>query len=233
MFPLSNFYSHIFFMGSCTVLFNCILNYFNIKEEIFGKYTIGLTRSLLCSAISYSAYKKIFLISNDICLEKSDNLILYKEYNFMFLSYFVYDTIILFYQIYLNIEKKIRLDLLFHHLMGIFSLIMIDNYKLYNLSLFIGLSEGLSIVAGPKLLSVHFGNKYMKNIFVIYRLIYIFFIRFLLIWPSLLYNYHYITKNCDQYKENRNMYLVGGLLLMIINTEILWIFNGRKELENI
>lgn len=220
-------------MGSCTVFFNYILKGLNIKEEIFGKYTVGLMRSISCFAISYSGYKNFFYISSDICLEKNETVTIFKEYHSMFLSYFIYDTMILFYQVYLNIEKKIRPDLLFHHLLAIFALTLIDNYKLYSLTTLIGITEGMSIVSGPKLLSMHYGNKYITNIFIIYRLIYLLCIRMLFIWPCLLYYYNSITSTCPAYKENRNMYLVSGLLFIIINTELIWFHSGRKELARI
>jgi hypothetical protein len=133
----------------------------------------------------------------------------------------------------LNIEKKIRPDLLFHHLLAIFALTLIENYKLYSLTTLIGITEGMSIVSGPKLLSMYYGNKYITNIFIMYRLLYLVFVRMLMVWPCLLYYYHTITSSCSAYKENRNMYLVIGLLFVIMNTELIWFHSGRKELIRI
>jgi hypothetical protein len=104
---------------------------------------------------------------------------------------------------------------------------------MYSISLLIGLSEGMSLVTGPKLLSMHFGNKYLTNIFIIYRLFYLIFIRMLFIWPSLIYFYNNITLNCEKYKNDRNIYLVISLVGLIFHAEISWLHNGRKELARI
>ena len=82
------------------------------------------------------------------------------------MSYFVFDTAIMFFQTYLGIEKGIRIDLFIHHVIAITSLLFINFYNIYGLIPFIGLSEGMSIVSGPKLLMMNFGNKYMTNLFV-------------------------------------------------------------------
>jgi hypothetical protein len=97
----------------------------------------------------------------------------------------------------------------------------------------IGLSEGMSLVTGPKLIAMHIGNKYLTNIFIIYRLLYLIFIRMLFIWPSLLYFYHKVTLVCDNYKDDRNIFLVLSLVLIIIHAEINWLHSGRKELARI
>jgi hypothetical protein len=91
----------------------------------------------------------------------------------------------------------------------------------------------MSFVTGPKLLSMHFANKYLTNIFIIYRLLYLIFIRMIFIWPSLIYYYNYITLYFDNYKDERNLPLVLFLIGLIVHAEILWINNGRKELTRI
>ena len=151
----------------------------------------------------------------------------------MFYSYFIFDTIILWYQVYIKIEKSIRVDLLLHHILAITALIMIEEYQMYGLTLIIGLSEGMSIVSGPKLLSVYYGNKYLTNIYITYRLLYLFFVRILFIWPFLIYYYHKITTECDRYKDNKNILLVYGMIFLIFHADVNWINNGRKELARI
>jgi hypothetical protein len=169
----------------------------------------------------------------DKCLENKIILSNFKEYHNIFLSYFIFDTILLWYQVYLRIEKNIRIDLLLHHFLAITALIIIDNYGLYSISLMIGLSEGMSLVTGPKLLSMYYGNKYLTNIFIIYRLLYLIFIRMLFIWPSLIYFYNNVTLECDKYKNDRNIFLVIFLVIIIIHAEINWLHSGRKELARI
>jgi hypothetical protein len=151
----------------------------------------------------------------------------------MFLSYFVFDTVLLWYQVYLKIEKKMRMDLLFHHMLAITALLIIEEKGLYSISLMIGLSEGMSLVTGPKLIAMEYGNKQITNAFIIYRLLYLIFVRMLFIWPSLIYYYHTITINCDKYKDDRNILLVLGLVIVIIHAEINWLHSGRKELARI
>ena len=127
-----------------------------------------MTRSLICASIAYDAYSKFNYLLLDKCL---DNIVIYhkfKDFHSMFFSYFIFDTIILWYQVYVKIEKSIRVDLLLHHILAITALIIIDEYKMYGLTLIIGLSEGMSIVSGPKLLSMYYGNKYLTNIYIIY-----------------------------------------------------------------
>ena len=109
----------------------------------------------------------------------------------------------------------------------------IEENKMYGISLMIGLSEGMSLVTGPKLLTMYYGNKYLTNICIVYRLLYLIFIRMLFIWPSLIYFYHITTNQCDNYKENRNILLVIGLVMTIIHAEINWFHSGRKELARI
>jgi hypothetical protein len=80
---------------------------------------------------------------------------------------------------------------------------------------------------------MHFGKKYLTNIFIIYRLLYLIFIRMLFIWPSLIYFYHTVTLRCDNYKSDRNMPLVIFLVGLIIHAEISWLHSGRNELARI
>jgi len=192
-----------------------------------------MMRSIICGTIAHEAYQKYHYIWLDKCLDNENIINKFKNFHYMFLSYFIFDTVLLWYQVYLKIEKKIRLDLLLHHLLAISALLIIEDKKMYGISLMIGLSEGMSLVSGPKLLSVHYGNKYLTNIFIVYRLLYLIFIRMIFIWPSLIYFYHTVTNNCDKYKDTRNMPLVVLLVFTIFHAEINWLHSGRKELVRI
>jgi hypothetical protein len=97
----------------------------------------------------------------------------------------------------------------------------------------IGLSEGMSLVTGPKLLSMQYGYKKLTNYFIIFRLLYLIFVRMLFIWPSLLYYYHVSTNTCPKYQNNRNMPLVFFLVMIIFHAEINWLHSGRKELARV
>jgi hypothetical protein len=220
-------------MGFLTFGFHYIFKIMNIEKQIYEKFSINMMRSLICGTIAYESYNNYSYIWIDKCLENEIISNKFKEYHYTFLSYFIFDTILLFYQVYLNIEKNIRMDLLFHHLLAISALIIIENYELYGITLMIGLSEGMSLVTGPKLLSMNYGNKYLTNIFIVYRLLYLIFVRMLFIWPSLLYFYNDVTLNCDKYKNDRNIFLVIFLVMIIIHTEINWLHSGRKELTRI
>jgi len=224
------FYYNAFIMGSLTLLFHNILKKYNIEDKLFGKFSVNMMRSFTCATIAHEAlinYKYIIL---DQCLSNKIIETRFENYHNMFLSYFIFDTIILWYQVYLNIEKSIRLDLLFHHLLAITVLIIIEKKRMFGITLLIGLSEGMSIVTGPKLLSMYYNNKYWTNIFIVYRLLYLIIIRMAVIWPFLLYFYNKITLECEDYKKERNILLVIFLMGLIIHAEISWLHNGRNEL---
>ena len=227
------FYSNVFVMGTLIFGFHQIFKRYDVEKKPYEKFSINMMRSLICGTIAHEAYKKYSNIWIDKCLDNQLILNDFKEYHNMFLSYFIYDTILLWYQVYLKIEKNVRYDLLFHHLLAITALIIIDYYGIYGISLMIGLSEGMSLVTGPKLLSMYYGKKYLTNFFIIYRLLYLIFIRMLFIWPSLIYFYNYVTLYCDKYKEDRNILLVVFLVITIIHAEINWLNSGRKELTRI
>jgi hypothetical protein len=220
-------------MGSLTVAFHHIFKNINLEQRLFEKFSINMMRSLICGTIAHEAYLNYNYIWLDKCLENDKVLNKFKNYHYYFLSYFVYDTILMFYQIYLKIEKNIRYDLLFHHILAITALLIIDYHKMYNITLFIGITEGMSLVSGPKLIAMHYGKKYITNLFIIYRLLYIIFIRMLFIWPTLIYFYNNITNECDKYKNQRNIYLVIFLVIIIFHAEIKWLHSGRQELTRI
>ena len=227
------FYTNIILMGLTNIFFHHIFKSINIEKNLFEKYGVNMMRSLVCYYISYNSYLNYTNVWNDKCLENINFYNELKNYHYIFLSYFLYDTILLYYQVYLGIEKKIRLDLLFHHILGITVLTIIDVKKMYNLTLLIGMSEGISIVSGLKLISMDFFNKSITNAFIVYRLIYLVLIRICFVWPSLLYFYNDITLNCNKYKNERNIYLILFYLFIIINTEVKWYYSGKKELNRI
>ena len=228
MYPLS-FFTNILFMGGTLGLFHLALNIFNIETNIFEKYSVNLMRSLTCAIMTHQSYKISGHLYYDKCLNneiiKTDFIHLYH----FFMSYFVFDTSIMVYQIFKGIEKKIRIDLLIHHIIAITSLLLINFYNLYGILPFIGLSEGMSIVSGPKLLMMHFGNKYWCNIFIMYRLFYILYIRLMIIWPSMII-YYFMNGTCN---SQSNIYILGILLGFIIYSEIKWLYSGRMELSRI
>ena len=220
-------------MGISTIFFHHIFKKFDIEKQLFEKYSINMMRSIICGIISHEAYLEYNNIWDDKCLNNIDTYNKFKNYHNMFLSYFIYDTLLLCYQVYLKIEKQVRLDLLFHHLLAITALLFIEHQKMYSLSIIIGLSEGMSIVTGPKLLSMNYGYKKITNGFIIFRLLYLIFVRILFVWPSLLIYYNNVTINCEKYKTFRNMYLVIFMVLIIFHAEINWLHSGRKELVRI
>lgn len=229
----NSFYLNTFIMGSLTLLFHHFLKKVNIENQLFEKFSINMMRSIICGTIAHEAYLKYHYIWIDKCLDNTKIVNKFVDFHNMFLTYFIFDTVLLWYQVYLKIEKKIRMDLLLHHLLAITALIIIENKGLYSISLMIGLSEGMSLVTGPKLISMHLGYKKITNAFIIFRLLYLIFIRMLFIWPSLIYFYHKVTTSCDKFKNDRNMFLVISLVLIIFHAEINWLHSGRKELARI
>jgi hypothetical protein len=227
------FYYNALLMGGLTIFFHHILNKYNIETRMFEKYSINLMRSLICGTIAHESYNNYKYLWLDKCL---DNIVIYNKfehYHYMFLSYFIFDTIILLYQIYLKIEKNIRIDLFLHHILAITSLIIIEQKKMFGISVLIGLSEGMSLVSGPKLLSMYLNYKNLTNIFITFRLIYLILVRMIFLWPTLIYYYHKSTLECINYKNERNMFLVIFLISLIFHAEINWLHSGRKELARI
>lgn len=210
-----------------------ILNNYNIEKTFLGNLSFNLTRSIICGCLSYYSYKNINNIYFDKCLTNEDFNNNLKSYHRNFLNYFIYDLFVMIYQVYTNINKKIRMDLLFHHLLGIFVLHLIDYNKMYNLSLLIGMSEGMSVVSGLKLISNELNHKKFKNLFIYYRLGYLIFIRMLYLWPSLFLFYNDITNNCPNFKNYKNTLLVLNLIAIIMYNEMKWLNSGLKELKRL
>ena len=220
-------------MHLLSFLFYELLTNYHIESIFLGNLGFNLTRSVICGSLAYTSYINLNKIYNDKCLlnENFNNYLIIYHHNF--LNYFYYDIFVMAYQVYKNINKKIRYDLLFHHILAIFVLNLIDYNKMYNISLLIGLSEGMSLVSGFKLISHKLNEIKMKKVFIYIRLLYLIFIRLIFLWPSLILFYNDITNECEKFKNNKNITLLLCLLSMIIYNEIKWIQSGLKEIKRI
>ena len=220
-------------MHLLSFLFYELLTYYHIESIFLGNLGFNLTRSVICGSLAYTSYINLNKIYNDKCLlnENFNNYLIIYHHNF--LNYFYYDIFVMAYQVYKNINKKIRYDLLFHHILAIFVLNLIDYNKMYNITILIGLSEGMSFVSGFKLISHKLNEIKMKKIFIYIRLLYLIFIRLIFLWPSLILFYNDITNECDKFKNNKNITLLLFLLSMIIYNEFKWIQSGLKEIKRI
>lgn len=229
MYQIYDYYFMFFILG----LNFTVLSWLNIDNYLFGKINVNLMRSIICGALAHKSYMEYKEIWNDKCLENIQTLENFKSFHYSFFNYFIFDLIIMFYQVYKKISNEIRIDLLIHHILALNVLLLIDNQKMYSLSILIGLSEGMSLVSGFKLISNYYGNKYITNLFIYYRLIYLIFVRMLFLWPSLIILYNDITLNCENYKKNRNFSMLLTFLFIILYNELRWIQSGRKELMKI
>ena len=220
-------------MHLLSFLFYELLTYYNIENIFLGNLSFNLTRSVICGSLAYTSYHNLKKIYDDKCLldENFNNQLIIYHNNF--LNYFYYDIFVMAYQVYKNINKKIRYDLLFHHILAIFVLNLVDYNKMYNISLLIGLSEGMSFVSGFKLISHKLNEIKMKKVFIYLRLIYLICIRLFFLWPSLILFYNDITNECEKFNNNKNITLVLCLLSMIVYNEIKWIQSGLKEIKRI
>ena len=246
-------------MHLLSFLFYELLTYYHIESIFLGNLGFNLTRSVICGSLAYTSYINLNKIYNDKCLlkDKFNNFIMivdldekmdlfsHKGFVSCFKTKhkwsvcsatqkdFYYDIFVMAYQVYKNINKKIRYDLLFHHILAIFVLNLIDYNKMYNITILIGLSEGMSFVSGFKLISHKLNEIKMKKIFIYIRLLYLIFIRLIFLWPSLILFYNDITNECDKFKNNKNITLLLFLLSMIIYNEFKWIQSGLKEIKRI
>lgn len=225
-------FDFIFMHGISYVLFR-ILNNYKIEKYFLDNIGFNMTRSLICGSISYYSFKNYSRIFDDKCLNNKNLENELIHFHHLFLNYFIYDIYVMIYQVFKRINNKIRIDLLIHHLLSIFVLHLIDSHKMYNLSLIIGLSEGMSIVSGLKLLANKFGFKKHVNVFITFRLFYLIVVRLLFLWPSLILFYYDITNHCNNFKENKNISLLLFFLGIIILNEMKWIKSGIKELKRI
>ena len=231
MFDLS-FYINILYMFYICYIFNFIFIISNIEHVMFQKYSVNMMRSTVCFTLFYESLRHLFGIFRNICTNNTD--IVYKNYHDTFLSYFIFDTIILFYQKIKNIEKRIRIDLLLHHVFAVSILLLISKYRIYPISMMIGLSEGMSIVSGPKLISMHLGYKRITNYFIKFRLLYIIFIRMCMIWPMILCYLIYVIRYCNEIKLNDAIFYIScSFVFVIMLAEMNWINSGRRELIRI
>jgi hypothetical protein len=230
---MNYFYSDFFLMLILCFGVNFFLNLINIKEHFFGTIGVNLVRSIICGSLANNSYKNYAIIFSDKCILYESNLEIFKNYHFTFLNYFIIDLLIMFYQKYNKIVEYIRYDLLFHHLLAIQVLLIIEYNEMYSLSLLIGLSEGMSLVSGFKLLSNYYNNKTITNLLIYYRLFYCVFVRMIFLWPSLFLLYNDMTLNCDKFKNNRSITMVLSFLSIILMTETKWLYKGKKELMKI
>lgn len=219
-------------------LYMCLSHYFckhilKIETRLFEKYSINLMRSIMCSYFSMKGFQMIKNISMDICYENEMNQIVLKRLHQEMIDYFVLDTILLFYQKYLKIENKIRIDLLLHHSLAIVALGFIDYYQIYPLIVHIMMSEGLSCLSGLKLIMVEKGYKKITTIILNYRIYYLIVMRMLYIWLSCIYHYMEMTTVCDKYKEDKNLFLFYGMMIIIYYFDIKWVKSGYRELKRI
>lgn len=219
-------------------LYMCLSHYYcknilKIETRLFERYSTNLMRSIMCSYFSMKGFQMIKNISLDICYENENNQIILKGLHQEMIDYFVLDTLILFYQKYLHIENKIRLDLLLHHSLAIVALGFIDYYKMYPLIVHIMMSEGLSSLSGLKLIMVKQGYKKITKIILNYRIYYLIIMRMLYIWLSCIYHYMEMTSTCEKYKEDKNLFLFYSMMMIIYYFDVQWIKSGYRELNRL
>lgn len=240
MFP-SSFYWTMLEMGAYTLGFHYMLNHWVFpkkkgedeeEKKILNRYSVNMMRSLMCSSFTVQGWKMLKDVWSDTCME--ENVVKWQGLHYPMFAYFVFDTVILGYQRYLKIEKKIRYDLLFHHILALFVFVMIEYQKMYGMSVLISISEGMSVVSGMKMILMEkSGADGIVKGMVWYRMMYIFFIRMLYLWPMILYYYMEVTESCEKYQEGRNMWMIGALLMIIYHADILWLHNARREIKRI
>lgn len=224
---------NLFFLHGISLFFYLLFDQLKIEHVVLGNLSFNFMRSVICGSIALYSYQNYSKIFDDKCLENDkfkDQLVLFHD---RFLHYFIYDLFVMMYQVFVKINKSIRIDLLMHHLLAIFILTYISRNEMYNITLLIGLSEGMSFVSGFKLLSNKLGLKKYSNICIRVRVGYLFFIRMLFLWPSLLYFYYQITNECEKFKKEKNIQLVCFFIGVIVMNEIKWIRSGLKELNRI
>jgi hypothetical protein len=141
------------------------------------------------------------------------------------------------YQHYLGIEKKLRYDLLLHHILAIFTATFIEHHQLYALTPYICLSEGISIFSGIKLLANAIHHPKLATYCIQYRLAFLIYGRMLLLWPYILYLFYSHMSpeyGCNPEVYNReNISYVMMAIAMIYSAEYLWYVRGKSELKKI
>lgn len=234
MYPFQ-FYTNIASLLFLSTFFHYPLQYINLENKYFERYSVNLMRSVSCFII--------FTESVDILLnhgfqnhcstvQLQENIDLF----YFFLAYIYYDTVLLIYQHYLGLEKKLRYDLLLHHLLAIFSLTFIQNYELYSFIPYICLSEGITIVSGIKLLANIFNNTNIAKYCIIYRIYFLLYFRMLLLWPFILFDF-YNNINIDMCNKEifnyENLSYILTAIFMIYSAEYLWYKRGISELYHL
>jgi hypothetical protein len=240
MYPIP-FYINLCSLSFLTILFHYPLQYINLEKKYFERYSVNLMRSVACYMIFSQSCESLFHhgLTYDCTSYHPDHYELF----YFFLAYIYYDTVLLIYQHYLGLEKKIRYDLLLHHLLAIFAFTFIQNNNLYQLTPYIGLSEGISIVSGFKLLANIFQQKELTTYCIQYRLYFLTHFRMTLLWPYILYLFYSqigmnsmdLHKNeiCnpDVYNyENFTYFII--CIMMIYSAEYLWYIRGKNELRS-
>ena len=232
MYPFQ-FYTNISSLLFLSILFHYPLQYINLENKYFERYSVNLMRSVSCFMIFTEAVD--ILLTHGFQDHCSSTLLQQNvDLFYFFLAYIYYDTVLLMYQHYLGLEKKLRYDLLLHHLLALFSLTFIQNYELYSFVPYICLSEGISIVSGVKLLANIFKNNKIAKYCIYYRLYFLIYFRMSLLWPFIAYQFYNQIENseCNQEIFNyENLSYVLGAIFMIYSAEYLWYIRGKSELN--
>ncbi len=229
------FYTNLSSLIFLTALFHYPLQYVRIERVYFERYSVNLMRSVACFMIFSQALQTLFdqnFTYNCISYTESEHDLFY-----FFLAYIYYDTVVLIYQHYLGLEKKIRYDLLLHHVLAIFASTFIEKNGLYALTPYICLSEGISVVSGVKLLANVFRRNDMAKYCIQYRMAFLLYGRMMLLWPYVLYLFYShvnMDGKCDP--QVYNMENFGYMMIsicMIYSAEYLWYIRGKSELKGI
>ncbi len=238
MYPII-FYTNLASLALLTTLFHYPLQYIHLETKYFERYSVNLMRSVACYMIFSQSCESLF--HNGLTYHCNSHQEEHYDLFYFFLAYIYYDTVLLIYQHYLGLEKKIRYDLLLHHLLAIFACTFIENHQLYQLMPYIGLSEGISIVSGFKLLANIFQQKELATYCIQYRLYFLTHFRMTLLWPYVLYLfYSHIDNDQNQVKQevcNPEIYNYENLtyfimcITMIYSAEYLWYLRGKNELK--
>lgn len=238
MYPLP-FYLNVASFAILTALFHYPLQYIQLEKRYFERYSVNLMRSVACYLICEQSFQLISqkglfrsYCTYDLSLSTSGTT--EEDLFYLFLAYIYYDTVVLIYQHYLGVEKKLRYDLLLHHLIALFSLTFIQNEGLYQFLPVICASEGISIVSGLKLLFQALQQKEYTRYCIQYRLFYLTYVRALFLWPFLLYSFYseIDPETCANpaISEKNMVYMLMGVG-MIYSAEYLWWMKGMSEIK--
>ncbi len=234
MYPFI-FYLYLSSFSFLTVLFHYPLQYIELEKVYFERYSVNLMRSVACFMIFTQACESLFYrnLHFDCTQYHADEYELF----YLFLAYIYYDTVLLMYQHYLGVEKKLRYDLLLHHILAIFTTSFIENHQLYQFTPYICLSEGISVVSGIKLLAQIFNHHKLVKYCIQYRLAFLVYGRMLLLWPYVLYLFYShmppeSTCNTEIYNRENLSYVMMAMT-MIYSAEYVWYMRGKGELKSL